>query len=157
SPSWPWRGSAALRVLSNALLAAPAPLRRAALTLGLAERRPPPWEMAAYGASAETREMWNHERALLPALRDAGSADGARLAVLYVPARWEIDDEAWRDLLERYRMGPQFWQRDRPWNRLERVAAELSIPLGDPRAALREADAAGPSPYFPKAGLWTSA
>src|SRR5262249_54498423 len=83
--------SAFLRLVSNALLAAGPVLRRASVSLGLAEKGRPPSEILPYGSSAEIRRMWSRERALLAALRSAVAADGRRLAVLYVPARWEIE------------------------------------------------------------------
>jgi len=153
----PWHGSAALRLLSNAFLSAPAGVRRRALAWGLAERSRPPLELSPYASTAETRRMWHLERALLGALQSDAAAVGSAFAVLYVPARWEIEDEAWTALLERYQMSPAFWERDRVVRRLERVGQEVGIPVIDPRDLLRsEAATRGPV-YSPRSGLWTAA
>jgi len=152
-----WHGSAALRLASNALLAAPAPVRRAALRWGLAEKSRPPFELWPYSPSAETREMWRRERVILEALRDEVVRAGGRLVILYVPARWEVDDDAWSALLETYTMSPVFWQRDRVARRLAVGAAELGVPVVDPRADLRREAAEGRAAYESASGLWTAA
>src|SRR6185503_14381336 len=123
----------------------------------LAERRRPPLEMGPYTATGETRQMWSQERALLSALKMEAAAVRSAFAVLYVPAQWEIEDEAWTATLERYQMSPSFWERDRVVRRLDRVGEELGIPVIDPRELLRsEAATSGPV-YSPRSGLWTAA
>jgi hypothetical protein len=101
--------------------------------------------------------MWLQERALLQALQSAVAADGGRLAILYVPASWEVEDGGWNILLARYQMSPVFWQPDRVARRLRSVAEELGIPLADPRESLRQEEAAGRRTYLAREGLWNDA
>jgi hypothetical protein len=153
----PRHHSALLRLLSNRLLSGPPAVQRGALGLGLAERTRPPFEIWPYAAAPETRQMWRQERALLEALQSAVTADGGRLAILYVPARWEVEPEGWTVLLARYRMSPIFWTPDRVARRVRTVAEELGIPLVDPRESLRREESLGRRTYFAREGFWTEA
>jgi hypothetical protein len=153
----PWHHSAFLRLLSNRLLSSTPAVEGVALRLGLAARTRPPFEMWPYTSAPETRQMWRQARALLEALQAAVAADGGRLAILYVPARWEIEEEGWTALLARYRMSSNFWAPDRVARRLHAVAAELGIPLVDPRESLRREESRGRPTYFAREGLWTDA
>jgi hypothetical protein len=150
-----FRGSAALRLLSNTTLERSPALHRLLGRAGLVEWGPPPPELWPYGLRPENRDMWRVMAALLRELRSAVDARGGRLVLLYVPARFEVDDAAWKELRRRYRMGDRFWQRERVARRLGAVTAELAIPLVDPRDELRRARSSGRDPYFHD-GLWTA-
>lgn len=153
---YPFRGSAVLRLLSNTTIEHAPALHRLLGRVGVVEWGPPPPELWPYGPRPETKDMWRVTAALLAELRAAVEASGGRLVLLYVPARFEIDDEAWDGLQQRYRMSDRFWQRERVSRRLGAVAAPLAIPLIDPRDALRRARLTGRDPYF-RDGLWTAA
>jgi hypothetical protein len=45
-------------------------------------------------------KAWNRTSQILAAFRNATQADGARLAIVYVPHRIEIDETAWESLLK---------------------------------------------------------
>jgi hypothetical protein len=152
----PFRGSAVLRLLSNTTLEHAPALHRLLGRAGLVEWGAPPPELWPYGPRPETKDMWRVTAALLGELRVSVEAHDGRFVLLYVPARFEVDDEAWDQLQERYRMSDRFWQRERVARRLARIAAELGIPLVDPREALRRAWSSGRDPYS-RDGLWTVA
>jgi hypothetical protein len=151
-----FRGSALLRLLSNTTLERAPALHRLLGRGGLVEWGPPPPELWPYGPRPETRDMWRVTTALMRELRAAVEADGGHLVVLYVPARFEVDDAEWERLRQRYRMSDRFWQRAKVARRAGAVAAELGIPLVDPRDALIRARSSGRDPYFGN-GLWTAA
>ncbi|HWX25617.1 MAG TPA: hypothetical protein VN083_11265, partial [Vicinamibacteria bacterium] len=98
----------------------------------------------------EVDAMWRHFAALLHALDVAVQESGGHLAVLYVPVRFEVEDEAWEKTLARY-PPPRTWDRDRVVRALEAACAAAGLPLVDPRSALR-----GGGAYFPKDGHWNT-
>ncbi|HEV8253586.1 MAG TPA: SGNH/GDSL hydrolase family protein [Vicinamibacteria bacterium] len=153
----PWRGSMALRLLSNRTVEGNPALHRFLARLGLVEPRPeedPPIEMWPFGVRRrEVDDMWARTRALLRALAEEVHGRGARLVVLYAPSRFEVNDRAWDLTRDRYRLGRR-WQRERVAERLAEVCRELSLPLVDPRAALHEAEDAGRGGYHPRDGHW---
>jgi len=136
-PRHPWRHSAALRILSNATHSSSPPLHRRLAALGIVERPAPPRELCAYGPSPEAETAWGLASARLAEWRQQIEKSGARVVVLYVPARFENDEKAWQDTLDRYRMSPRFWSRTKPLDRLRPLLAELRIPLVDPTPELR--------------------
>jgi lysophospholipase L1-like esterase len=156
----PWKGSVALRLLSDRTARTNPPLHRALARLGLVEpiSIDPPEEFWPFCAGSRLEEravedMWRRTRAILRTLRAEVESDGARLAILYVPVRFEVNESAWRFTKERYRP-TRAWERDRVIARLRSVAGELGIPLLDLRAPLQREDAAGRAPYFPRDGHW---
>jgi acetyltransferase AlgX (SGNH hydrolase-like protein) len=156
----PWRGSMALRLLSRRTVDASPRLHAVLAALGLVEPMPPdpPREMWPFGPYhlREVEEMWTRTEAILGALRDETKARGAQVAVLYVPARFEVNDEVWDLTRRRYRFGRR-WERDKVYARLSAVCAALGVPLIDPRAALRQADTRTPAAYFTRDVHWTAA
>ena len=158
----PWRGSVALRLLSDRTLGANPGLHRALARLGLVEPEvavgPMPRELWLFGPGHkdEVTLMWRRVRALLAALKQAAEAGGARLVVLHVPARFEVDDRAWDLTRERYGMGRRWWRRERVFGDLQEVCRSLGLPLVDPRAALRAAQGSGRPAYFVRDGHWTA-
>jgi hypothetical protein len=82
-----------------------------------------------------------------------GRALAEEYVVLFdVPARFEVEDEAWRALLERYRMGRQCRSSKKAFERRQTVCDRLGAPLVDPRPALGPADLSGRPPYSRGAG-----
>lgn len=157
----PWRGSMALRLLS--LRTGTTPRLHARLAaVGLVEPRPAPAtelpeELYPFGPwkPGEVARNWRRFEALLHELEREVRAHGARLVVFYVPARFEIDDRAWEATRRQYGLGHRRWSRDKVFDELGRVCARLGLPLVDPRAGLRSAEAEGRTTYFPLDGHWT--
>ncbi len=153
----PWHGSVALRLLSNRTVDGNPRLHAFLARLGLVEpvSREPFKEFWPYSAGhrEETDEMWRRTALILKALKAAVEQGGGRLAVLYVPSRLEVNEEALRLTDERYRMGLAR-SRDRVINRLRATCNTLGIPVVDPREPLRAKENAGVRAYFPRDGHW---
>jgi hypothetical protein len=156
----PWRGSVALRLLSNRTSERDPGLHRTLAAVGLVEpaSRDPSREFWVYGAlhREEVDAMWERTAAILAALRSSVQQAGGRLAVLYVPSRMEINEEAFEITSERYRMGLK-QTRDRVVDRLGSLCEELGLPLLDPREALRGVESSGRPAYYPRDGHWNEA
>ena len=154
----PWRGSIALRLLSNRTVDSSPSLHRVLARVGLVEpvSAEPPRELWPYGPGhrQEVDEMWLRTAALLQALRDATRSRGADFAVLYVPVRFEVNDEVWELTRRRYRWGPR-WDRFAVFDRLKAVCERLGVPLTDPREALRRAESSGRPAYDTRDVHWT--
>jgi hypothetical protein len=155
----PWHGSMALRLLSRRTVGSNPALHAALARLGLVEpvSPDPPIELWPYGPMhpREVGEMWRHTRAILRALREAVAADGATLALVYVPVRFEVNDPVWELTRARYQMGRR-WGTERVFLRLQETCAELDIPLVDPRAPLRQAEAGGAPAYYTRDVHWNA-
>jgi len=78
------------------------------------------------------------------------------VAVLYVPVRFEVNDDVWELSRRRYRLGRR-WDRDAVFERLRAVCAEAGIPLVDPRDALRRQETSGAPAYYTRDVHWTAA
>ncbi len=156
----PWRGSVALRLLSNRTVDAAPRLHRALSRLGLVEpvSAEAPAELWPYGPGhrSEVEDMWRRTEAILGALSASVRASGGRLAVLYVPARFEVDDAVWDLTRERYRFGRR-WDREAVPDRLRRACASLGVPFVDPGDAIRRAERTGPPAYYTRDVHWTGA
>jgi hypothetical protein len=157
----PWRGSVALRLLSDRTSGANPRLHRFLARLGLVEPETEegmPRELWPFGPGHkdEVAALWRGARAVLMALKDAVSSRGARLVVFYVPARFEVDDSAWDLTRERYAMGRRWWRRERVFEGLQEICRALGVPLVDPREDLRAAEAQGRPTYFVRDGHWTA-
>jgi len=158
----PWRGSVALRLLSDRTLGANPALHRALAKLGLVEPESAeggmPRELWPFGPGHkdEVALLWRRERAILLALKQAAESHGARLVVLHVPARFEVDDRAWDLTRERYDMGRRWWRRERVFEDLREACGSLGLPLLDPRDAMRAAESSGRAAYFVRDGHWTA-
>jgi hypothetical protein len=156
-----WRGSVALRLLSDRTSGAAPRLHRALARLGLVEPETDegmPRELWPFGPGhkEDVALMWRRARAVLAALKDAVETRGARLVVFYVPARFEVDDSSWELTRERHGMGRRWWRRERVFDDLREACRSLGIPLVDPRADLRAAEAGGRPAYFVRDGHWTA-
>jgi len=157
----PFRGSMALRLLSNRTLAGRPGLHRALTRVGLAEpeeESDDPPQSWPFGPAhlREVDDMWSRTALILRALDEAVRDAGGRLTVVYVPARFEIDDRAW-DLTRRLNdWGPR-WKRERVIERLLAVCGEARLHCVDPRERYRAAEASGDETYFPQDGHWAPA
>jgi hypothetical protein len=155
----PWRGSIALRLLSNRTADSSPRLNRLLARLGLVEplSAEAPKEYWPFGRDhpREVNDMWERTRSILAALKAAAEAHGARLAVLYVPVRFEVNDAVWDLTRQRYRMGRR-WDRDAVFSRLHSACEELGIPLADPRSELRRQEATVAPAYYTRDVHWTA-
>lgn len=155
----PWRGSVALRLLSNRTAEGNPRLHRALARLGVVEpiSSEPPAEMTPYGPGGPAvRDMWTRTGAILTALKVQVEADGGRLGVLYVPSRFELTNEAWRLTSERYQWNRR-WDPKRVADRLRALCDQLGLPLIDPRPPLTAAEGTESPAYLPRDGHWNAA
>lgn len=158
----PWRGSYALRLLSQRTRAVPSVNARLA-ALGLVEPLPEgdhdvPAELNPFGPRnpGEVQRLWRVTAAILRDLDRDLQAHGSRLVVFYVPARFEVDDAAWEATRARYGMGQKRWSRDKVFESLREVCGRLGLTLVDPRGLMRRAEQAGRRSYLPLDGHWTA-
>jgi len=157
----PWRGSVALRLLSDRTSGANPRLHRFLARVGLVEpetEEAMPRELWPFGPGHkdDLAPMWRRARAILAALKEAVESRGARLVVFYVPARFEVDDRAWELTREKYGLGRRWWRRERAFEGLGETCRLLGLPLVDPRDALRTAEDSGRPTYFVRDGHWTA-
>ncbi|PYQ14221.1 MAG: hypothetical protein DMF80_12970 [Acidobacteria bacterium] len=126
----------------------PIPTTRAPLEIRVYERRPPP----------EIEAAWRKTALLLGALAEETAARGARLLVVYVPNRLEVDPRTWELTRILYGVDDTVWDRAAVRRRLERIGAERGFPVLDLTPALR-ARVHWPwsGPYFDYDGHWNAA
>ena len=125
--------SAALRLLSNFTLESAPALHRALGRFGIVDYGAPPRELWPYGPRDEAAEAWRETRELIQDLAAAVRQQRARFLIVYVPARFELDPDAWQEMLARYRMSPRFWKPDRLKNRVDRLTSEARHPAPRPK------------------------
>lgn len=134
---------------------------RALAGLGLAPRisSEPPAEYLPFGPlgpaeTARVEEMWKRTAAILQHFRDDVRAAGSGFSVFYVPARFEVNDEAWTFVQRRY--PGRSWAREAVRTRVAKLLAALDIPLIDADAAFAAAEKAGPPAYLAIDGHWNA-
>ncbi len=159
-PPPPFRGSMALRLLSQRTARAAPGLHRVVERLGLFPplSTSPPREYLVYGPprfAGEIAPLWELTGALIERLSQEARSRGAGFAVLYVPTRFEVNDDAWRLTCERYGMG-RLWRRQAVIDELRRVCDRLGLELLDPTEALRQAEADGKEAYYRYDGHWNT-
>jgi len=143
------------------------------------ERSRPDWSrsLAAYGLAPElslqppaeylpfgpldarerqrVEEMWKRTAAILRGFRDDVRAAGAGFSVFYVPARFEVNDEAWTFVQRRY-------EKERPWDRqvvrtrFEALLSSLDIPLAEATSAFKAAETTSARAYLASDGHWNA-
>jgi len=155
----PWRGSIALRLLSNRTSAGAPRLHGWLARVGLVEplSREPYKEFWPVGGGHrdEVGEMWRRTALILQALQRDVQAAGGRLAVLYVPARFEINDTAMEEIDTRFHLGLRK-APNRIFKQLKSICDAAGIPVLDPRPALRAAERPGRPAYYPNDGHWNA-
>lgn len=155
----PWRGSVALRLLSSRTVDSNPSLHAYLARLGLVEpvSADPSRELWPFGPGhrQEVDEMWRRTEAILAALKDEVEARRARLVLLYVPVRFEVNDEVWEVTRRRYRMGPR-WDRHVVFDRLKAIGDRLGLVTVDPRETLRRAESSGNPAYWSRDFHWTA-
>jgi hypothetical protein len=99
---------------------------------------------------------WATTGALLARLADETRAEGRRLLVVYVPARFEVDDAAWRVTIEKYAIREAEWDRGLVRGRLASSTRRAGVPLLDLTPALRAAEGLLRTTYYPYDGHWNA-
>jgi hypothetical protein len=157
----PWRGSMALRLLSQRTAAGSPGLHVLLARLGVVEpgkaKEPVTKDLwpTEIGHEPEVAEMWRVTAAILQALKRAVESRSARLVLFYIPERGELSDREWELSLRKYQGARRTWRRDRIFDRLRQLSHELEISLVDPRAAMSKAQSGWRPAYFPEDGHWT--
>lgn len=145
----PWRGSYALRFLTDRTIHSAPRLHALLARLSLVQKAStsPSRELWPFGPPRrEVEDMWRRTEAILRALDREVRARGGRLATVYVPVRFEVNTSVWELTRQRYNWGRQ-WKPEAVFNRLRSVHERLGIPLFDPREALAAVDS-GPAPAY---------
>ena len=155
------QGSALLEWLHDRLFYGAPRAHQALARLGLwppiARMREQP-EIQVYDRQSppEIEAAWEKTAALLGALAQETAAHGARLLVVYVPSRFEVDDRSWELTRILYGVDESVWDRAAVRRRLEQIGGQHGFPVLDLTAALRR-DTLWPwrRPYFDYDGHWT--
>ena len=100
-------------------------------------------------------DAWAKTAAILARLEDGARSRGARLLLVYVPSRLEIDDRTWRLTCRLYDWDEAGWDRGRVAQRVKEIGAQAGIPVLDLTDALRRADENEGRPYFTYDGHWS--
>jgi hypothetical protein len=103
--------------------------------------RPVPEEMLVYERTPrpEIEDAWTRTRLILRALAGEVERDGARFAVVYVPARLEAALRSWELTCRRYRWDGMA-DRDRVRRRVAQMAAQEGVAFLDLTEGLRRED-----------------
>jgi hypothetical protein len=99
---------------------------------------------------------WALAEALLGAMRDDAAGAGARLVVLVVPDRLQVEDSLWEELVHELDLDPAGYDRDLPDRRLKEIADRLGIPIVDPLARQRRLAAQGHLLFIPGDRHWNA-
>ena len=106
---------------------------------------------------AQVEDAWAKTAAILGEVARATQARGARLLVIHVPSRMEVDDQTWRLSRQLYGWDEAGWDRGRVAQRLKEVGAQAGIPVLDLTEPLRRASEGwGDKPYFTYDGHWAA-
>lgn len=104
----------------------------------------------------EIEDAWSKTAALLAAAAREAAASGARLLVVYVPNRFEVDEGSWRLTRQLYGWDETGWHRRRVSGRLSQVGQENGFAVLDLTSAMRQANEGwGPKPYLTYDVHWT--
>jgi lysophospholipase L1-like esterase len=99
-------------------------------------------------------DAWAKTQAILRALAADVRAHGARLLLVGIPSRFEVDDGSWRLTRTLYGVDEGAWDRGHVMARLGQIARAEDIPLLDLTGPLR---ASRERAYFTYDGHWTAA
>src|SRR5262249_48376451 len=125
--------SYALRFLGHRLESLNPRLQRFLARLGIvraARKEEDDFPPLEYGPEKTERAvMWQRTLALIEAMDKAVRAAGARFLVLYVPARYEVNEAAWELTLVRWGVETPGLRSDRVFSVLQKGCAERGIEL----------------------------
>jgi hypothetical protein len=103
------------------------------------------------------REAWALTEHLLVATRDLAEANGARFAVILVPAAWEVDSSRWEGILRKVpAMREVPMDIEHPSRRLSAFLSLHGIPHIPLLADFRRLSPSRPPLYFSRDGHWTA-
>jgi len=119
---------------------------RTPLEIRVYERRPP----------VEIDAAWTKTADLLGALAGEASAHGARLLVVYVPNRFEVDPRAWELTRIAYAVDDALWDRGAVCRRLRQIGADRGFEVLDLTEPLRHEVHWWSGPYFDYDGHWNA-
>jgi hypothetical protein len=104
----------------------------------------------------EIVEAWTLTRRILLELAREVAAHDARLVVVYVPSRMEVNDADWDATRMTYGMEPPLWDRGAVLEEVQKAARAAGVPLLDLTGPMRRADSLlGAKPYYTFDGHWT--
>jgi len=104
----------------------------------------------------EIEAAWEKTAAILAALARETESHGARLVVLGVPSRLEVDEKSWDLTRTLYRVDDSVWDRGQVMRRLAAIGHSASFPVLDLTEPLRRAYSGfGARPYYTYDGHWT--
>lgn len=154
-------GSAALELLRERLWYGAPGAHDALARLGLwnpIPKTPPRLEMRVYDRRdlAPIEDAWEKVEAVLGFLKDRVEAQGATLAIVYVPSKMEVQDASWRTTQALYKVDDSAWDLTKPQRRLSTLATKASLGFLDLTPALRAAETRFASTYFAMDGHWNA-
>ncbi len=119
---------------------------------------PPRLEMLVYDQRnlAPIEDAWEKVGVIVAALRDHVQAHGSKLALVYIPARMEIQEASWKVTKQLYRLNDGAWNLDKVRDRIENLGASLDVPVIDLSPALKAADRTFKPTYFTFDGHWNA-
>jgi lysophospholipase L1-like esterase len=155
------QGSALLELVRERLWVAAPDAHDALARLGLWSPIPraiPRLEMLVYDRRdlAPIEDAWEKVGAVLEAFKKDVDDHGARLAIVHVPGRMEIQDASWRATQKLYRLAEGAWDLNKVRKKLQSLGASIGIPVIDLVPALRAAESPLHSTYFLFDGHWNA-
>lgn len=106
--------------------------------------------------SAEMWRGWAVVRQVIEALRDDAARRGARLLVVYIPSRFEIDDGVWDLQRIAYSLEERGFDRRVVARRLSKITAAAGVDLLDLTSALARGHGRLTPTYFRLDGHWNA-
>jgi lysophospholipase L1-like esterase len=104
----------------------------------------------------EIEEAWDKTAAILGALAREVESQGARLLLVSVPSRLEVDETTWELTQALYQVDDRTWDRQQVMRRLASVAQASRVPMLDLTGPLRDGYRGwGRRPYYTYDGHWS--
>jgi lysophospholipase L1-like esterase len=118
----------------------------------------PRLEMLVYDRRdlAPVEDAWEKVGAIVSALKTDVIAHGSTLALVYIPARMEIQEASWNVTRKLYRLKEDAWNLDKVRHKVEALGASLQVPLIDLVPDLKAADQPFKPAYFTFDGHWNA-
>lgn len=160
-PAEEGQGSALLELLRERLWVGAPDLHDALARFGLWNPIPkstPRLEMLVYDRRdlAPVEDAWEKVGAIVAALKADVVAHGSTLALVYIPARMEIQEASWNVTRKLYRLKEDAWSLDKVRHKVEALGASLQVPLIDLVPDLKAADQPFKPAYFTFDGHWNA-